>query len=78
MVKLLGRRLLATIPLLFLVSLVVFALVHATNPSFIAARPAEFAALFAAGILYQGIASYGGLAMAAAVHGALNLSIAIR
>ena len=29
MVKLLGRRLLATIPLLFLVSLVVFALVHA-------------------------------------------------
>ena len=57
-----------------LLSQLAFSLVHATNPSFVAARPMEFVALFAAGILYRGIASYGGIAMAAAVHGALNLS----
>jgi hypothetical protein len=61
-----------------LLSQLAFSLVHATNPSFVAARPMEFVALFAAGILYRGIASYGGIAMAAAVHGALNLSIATR
>jgi membrane protease YdiL (CAAX protease family) len=53
-----------------------FSLAHAANPSFIAARPLEFLSLFAAGLLYCGLATVGGLGMAAAVHAAINLSIA--
>jgi membrane protease YdiL (CAAX protease family) len=52
-----------------------FSLAHAANPSFIAARPVEFIALFVAGLLYSGLTRVGGLGMAAAVHGAINLAL---
>jgi len=52
-----------------------FSLAHAANPSFVAARPNEFLSLFLAGLLYTGLARIGGLGMAAAVHGALNLAL---
>jgi len=53
-----------------------FAAAHANNSAFVHAGPLGFAALFVAGVLYQGLAHLGGLWAAAAVHAALNLTIA--
>ena len=54
-----------------------FALAHMENPTFAGAGSGEFAELFIAGILYRGVTRVGGLWVAAAVHAALNLTIAI-
>ena len=53
-----------------------FAVAHGENASYIGAGSREFASLFLAGVLYQGVARLGGLWAAAGVHGAINLTIA--
>jgi membrane protease YdiL (CAAX protease family) len=58
------------------VSQAAFSLAHSMSPTFVGARPTEFVLLFVAGLLYQGLANTGGIGMSAAIHGALNLSIA--
>jgi membrane protease YdiL (CAAX protease family) len=55
-----------------------FALAHAENSAFTGANLREFAGLFIAGVLYQGVARVGGLWAAAGVHAALNLTIALQ
>ena len=54
-----------------------FALAHAENSAFTGARVSEFGTLFIAGVLYQGVKRVGGLWVAAGVHAALNLTIAL-
>jgi membrane protease YdiL (CAAX protease family) len=54
-----------------------FALAHAENSAFTGANTREFARLFIAGVLYQGVTRVGGLSAAVGVHGALNLTIAL-
>jgi membrane protease YdiL (CAAX protease family) len=69
-------------PTLIAVAIVVipqlsFALAHAENSAFVGASASELGSLFVAGVLYQGVARVGGLWVAAGVHGALNLTIAL-
>jgi membrane protease YdiL (CAAX protease family) len=54
-----------------------FAMAHAENSAFARAGVREFAGLFIGGVLYQAVTRVGGLWAAAAVHAALNLTIAI-
>lgn len=54
-----------------------FAAAHAESSAFFGAGTWEFAGLFLAGVLFQGLVRVGGLWSAAAIHAALNLIIAL-
>lgn len=70
------RPALASIAVLMIPQLA-FAAAHAENSGFASAGLRAFGGLFVAGLLYRVLTRVGGLWMAAAVHAALNLTIAL-
>jgi membrane protease YdiL (CAAX protease family) len=72
-----GARRAATACAIVVIPQLSFALAHAENSAFAHAGVRGFAGLFIGGVLYQGVTRVGGLWAAAAVHAALNVTIAM-